>query len=112
MIHFNELYITEDGKNLVIDAEIDDFPVYDKTYIEKITVNTLDNQCSGKTDSAIEVYSGFKNIFYVDLNDNGKVDEYDICWCNWIADILKKVGGWTAEELEKYDINMDGNIDL
>lgn len=40
MIHFNELYITEDGKNLVIDAEIDDFPAYKDCYLERITVDT------------------------------------------------------------------------
>lgn len=40
MIHFNELYITEDGKNLVIDAEIDNFPEYKDCYLERITVDT------------------------------------------------------------------------
>lgn len=38
MIHFNELYVTEDGKSLVIDVEIDDLPVYDDMYISSVKI--------------------------------------------------------------------------
>ena len=43
MIHFNELYITEDEKNLVIDTEIDSDGVYQDCYISKIIVDIADN---------------------------------------------------------------------
>lgn len=39
MIHFNELYITEDNKNLIIDVEIDDDPQYEDCYITDIVVD-------------------------------------------------------------------------
>ena len=43
MIHFNELYISEDGKNLVIDTEIDNDAVYQDCYLSQITVDIADN---------------------------------------------------------------------
>ena len=107
MVHFNELYITEDEKNLVIDTEIDDFAVYKGAYIKKITVNTVENYCNGRSDLAIDVYAGADNVLYVDMNNDKKIDDADKFIIDWLNEILNRI---TIDS--KYDVNMDGKVDL
>ena len=107
MVHFNELYVTEDGKNLVIDAEIDDFPVYNGAYIEKITVNTAANYCAGNNDAAATVYSGGDSVLYVDINGDAVIDEADMFIIDWLNKILSRK---TTDP--DYDVNMDGKVNL
>lgn len=107
MVHFNELYVTEDGKNLVIDAEIDDFPVYKGAYIEKITVNTAANYCAGNNDAAVTVYSGGDSVLYVDINDDAVIDEADMFIIDWLNKILSR-----KTTNPSYDVNMDDKVNL
>ena len=78
MIHFNELYITEDGKNLVIDAEIDDFPAYKDCYLERITVDTT-KHCEepGLFKEPLVVWDA-KVKPVGDLDGDGHFTKYDI----------------------------------
>lgn len=65
MIHFNELYITEDGKNLVIDAEIDDMPIYDDMYISSVQVTTGESYvelCNFSKGVEVPVEEGRRHI--------------------------------------------------
>lgn len=107
MVHFNELYVTEDGKNLVIDAEIDDFPVYDGAYIEKISVITAENYCVGNNNAAVDVYAGGDSVLYVDINNDKAIDDADKFIIDWLNHIIsRKVVDPT------FDVNMDGRVDL
>nr|DAP62180.1 MAG TPA: hypothetical protein [Crassvirales sp.] len=42
MIHYNNLYITEDSKYLVIDVAIDEDSTYDDVYLYRIAIDTQD----------------------------------------------------------------------
>lgn len=78
MLHFNELYITEDKQHLVIDVEIDDLPIYDDCYLEKITVDVADS-CDGDglfTDPKYEWK--FKPEVPGDTNGDGIFNENDL----------------------------------
>lgn len=58
MLHFNELYITEDNKCLVIDVEIDDVPEYDSCYIESIEISSgWDCTEEGNFGAFVQAYS-------------------------------------------------------
>lgn len=78
MIHFNELYIDEDGKHLIIDAEIDNLSIYDKTYIESIKVD-IGEYCEkgGNSEHAVTVYTGGQYQIG-DLDDDNKITAKDI----------------------------------
>ena len=86
MLHFNELYITEDKQHLVIDVEIDDLPIYDDCYLEKITVDIADN-CDGDglfTDPKYEWK--FEPEVPGDTNGDGVFNENDlIFWRDMMA---------------------------
>lgn len=56
MIHFNELYVTEDGEHLVIDTEIDNLPIYDGCVIDTISVSASPD-CDKTHTKTKEVYS-------------------------------------------------------
>lgn len=78
MIHFNELYVTEDGKHLVIDAAIDDMPEYDNFYIDSIKVDTGANcQQGGQSEHAVDVYFP-KTRIVGDIDGNGIINEVEV----------------------------------
>ena len=53
MIHYNNLYITEDSKCLVIDVAIDDESYYENIYLDKIAIDTQDTYVpNGPSDKA------------------------------------------------------------
>lgn len=111
MIHFNELYISEDDDKLVIDVSIDEDPVYNGCYIDKITV-TLKDDCDDDTKSKV-VYTNGNNdgITYVDINGDGVIDYVDITIINWLQDLL--INSYVkSSDLEKYDFNKDGFVDF
>ena len=59
MLHFNELRVTEDGKALIIDVEIDDIKTYKHCYIDSIKVDLGENcQKGGDSEHAITVFRG------------------------------------------------------
>lgn len=95
MIHFNELYVTEDGKNLVIDAEIDDIAAFDQCVIDSISVN-IGKNCASPARDAVTVYD--KPSYVVgDLDNDGRVLERDIKL--WM----------TLDDLWKYELKQDDN---
>ena len=77
MIHFNELYITEDEKHLVIDAEIDNLPIYNGCAIDTVTVSASPD-CDKANMRTITVYDNSTDgsIIY-DLNNDGKITYED-----------------------------------
>lgn len=81
MIHFNELYVTEDGKHLVVDAEIDDISVYDSCYIDKITVDVGENcEFGGNSNNALVLFEDYNSI-PGDQDNDGKITKKD--WWFW-----------------------------
>jgi len=112
MIHFNELYITEDGKNLVIDVGIDDISVYDKCYIDSINITTAAKLC-GDDKTGCEftpVYTSGTGITYVDMDGDGVITECDINIVDRINELIDKMLSDDADN--KYDLNKDGVVDL
>ena len=53
MIHYNNLYITEDNKCLVIDVAIDDGSYYKDIYLDTVSIDTQDTfVTNGPSDNA------------------------------------------------------------
>lgn len=81
MINFNELRITPDGKNLIIDVSVLTGEYYDNVYIDSIMIDTQDTYISsGPSAKAVYTYNvsadkNLKNIRLVlegsDMNDIG-----------------------------------------
>lgn len=87
MIHFNELYVTEDGKHLVIDAAIDDMPEYDNFYIDSIKVDVGENcQQGGQSEHAVDVYTP-KTRVVGDLDGDGELDSEEALIWSMLFDI-------------------------
>jgi len=78
MVHFNELRISENGKNLIIDVEVDMLSYYNDVYIESIQIDVDDNYIdSGASSKAVTVWkaggtSTSKTI--ASVSDTGCVD--------------------------------------
>lgn len=113
MIHFNELYITEDNRTLVVDAEIDANSVYDGCYIDKIIVDIGEN-CSfnGKSNNAVTVYDG--SLVVGDLTGSDSITETDVeMWTDLLNIVSRQLkqdenGDWYyMADTEEYDDNGD-----
>lgn len=109
MIQFNELYITEDGKNLVIDVSIEDLPVYNNFYISDISLTLLDKCDEAKP--TVSVYTGGTGFTYVDMDGSGYIDYKDKQLIDWMFNTLRKFN-YTEDDLSKYDVNHDGFVDI
>jgi len=78
MLHFNELYITEDGKNLVVDVEFDDPAAHPGMYIEKIEV-ALGSDCNDMDPFSNSTVVWEPETFVVgDIDRDGKFTQHDI----------------------------------
>lgn len=63
MIHYNNLYITEDSKYLVIDVAIDEDSTYDDVYLDRIAIDTQDTYITnGPSNNAKIFHIGGDNI--------------------------------------------------
>lgn len=90
MIHFNELYITEDGKGLVVDAEVDNLPGYEDCYIEKIELDTGDTCGKSKLFSdAITIWEP-DEIVVGDIDDDGKLTDNDFTLLKYLMILCKQ----------------------
>lgn len=79
MLHFNELYITEDGKNLVIDAEVDNLDIYNDCFISQVTVQIIGyNKAEDKCIYSKTVEAQSCTHFVGDIRNDGMLDEKDI----------------------------------
>lgn len=93
MVHFNELYITDDGKNLVIDAEIDNLSMYRDCYIEKIEVDVADS-CDGVglfNGNQVTVFDFNRKVRVIgDLDGDGVVTKADVDVWNTLRALVNK----------------------
>ena len=110
MLHFNELYVTDDNSHIVIDVEIDNFDEYAQCYIDKVTVNLAEDYCNG-TGSGVVVYRGGSGLTYVDMDGDGKITERDVEQINGLNMFMKRLRP-DKDGLNKYDVNLDGKVDL
>ena len=70
MIHYNNLYITEDNKCLVIDVAIDDDSYYKDIYLDTISIDTQDTVVpNGPSDNAKVFTIRKDNLDKVYVND-------------------------------------------
>ena len=70
MIHYNDLYITEDNKCLVIDVAIDDDSYYKDIYLDTISIDTQDTFVpNGPSDNAKVFTIRKDNLDKVYVND-------------------------------------------
>lgn len=61
MLHFNNLYITEDGKNLVIDVAIDDMSYFKDVYLNSIAIDTQDSYVEGGPSKKAVIFQFLKD---------------------------------------------------
>lgn len=106
MLHFNELYITEDKQHLVIDVEIDDLPIYDDCYLEKITVDVAES-CGGDGLFTNPKYEWeFEPEVPGDINGDKLLDEKDRQF--WLD--MMRMAPITRDSIHSR-INADGKIE-
>lgn len=78
MLHFNKLYITEDGKHLVIDVEIDNLDTYSNCYIDTVTLGVA-TQCDDSgimPSNSTSIYNAA--VIVGDINNDGRLTKTDI----------------------------------
>ena len=83
MVNFNELRVSPDRKNLIIDVSIKDLSYYENVYIDSIIIDTQDTYIpSGPSNSPIFTYEVVSNVTPVySLPD---------CGCNQVQDYIDK----------------------
>lgn len=74
MIHYNNLYITEDSKYLVIDVAIDEDSTYDDVYLYRIDIDTQDTYITnGPSNNAKTIFLDEDDIEKPSMNGIGEV---------------------------------------
>lgn len=74
MIHYNNLYITEDSKYLVIDVAIDEDSTYDDVYLYRIAIDTQDTYITnGPSNNAKIIFLDEGDIEKPSMNGIGEV---------------------------------------
>ena len=74
MIHYNNLYITEDGKYLVIDVAIDEDSTYDDDYLYRIAIDTQDTYITnGPSNNAKIIFLDEGDVEKPSMNGIGEV---------------------------------------
>lgn len=56
MIHYNNLYITEDSEYLVIDVAIDEDSTYDDVYLDRIAIDTQDTYITNGPSNNAKIF--------------------------------------------------------
>jgi len=104
MIKFNELYITDDGKHLVVDVQIEDLPVYEYCFIDDVKVSISSDCDAEEPVGAISLFTGptATAFSYEDL----------IELLNSILDGVVQQSGLSEEIKEMLDVNHDGEINI
>lgn len=78
MIHYNNLYITEDSKYLVIDVAIDEDSTYDNVYLYRIAIDTQDTYITnGPSDNAKIIFLDEGDVEKPSMNGIGEVKNSD-----------------------------------
>lgn len=117
MVHFNELYVTEDGSKLIIDAEIDNLEAFEYCYIDSITVDIGDNFESGSStgisSSAVTVWEQ-PYIAVGDFDQDGAITDNDYAlFQDMYDDIYSAIlnDEEISDDLLPYlDANSDGEV--
>lgn len=74
MIHYNNLYITEDSKYLVIDVAIDEDSIYDDVYLHRIAIDTQDTYITnGPSNNAKIIFLEEGDVEKPSMNGIGEV---------------------------------------
>lgn len=74
MIHYNNLYITEDSKYLVIDVAIDEDSTYDDVYLYRIAIDTQDTYITnGPSNNAKIIFLDEGDVEKPSMNGIGEV---------------------------------------
>lgn len=74
MIHYNNLYITEDSKYLVIDVAIDEDSTYDNVYLHRIAIDTQDTYITnGPSNNAKIIFLDEGDVEKPSMNGIGEV---------------------------------------
>lgn len=74
MIHYNNLYVTEDSKYLVIDVAIDEDSTYDDVYLYRIAIDTQDTYITnGPSNNAKIIFLDEGDVEKPSMNGIGEV---------------------------------------
>ena len=84
MIHFNDLYISDDNQSLIVDVEIDGFPVYEDT-----SINSIDLILGYCSDSPVTVNLWEnKPIVVGDFDNDGKITSEDAVFLQYLHEAM------------------------
>ena len=102
MVDFNELRVSPDRKNLIIDVSIKDLSYYENVYIDSIIIDTQDTYIpSGPSNSPIFTYEVVSNVTPVySLPD---------CGCNQIQDYIDKENCFETSNNEEKRVRLELN---
>ena len=100
MVDFNELRVSPDRKNLIIDVSIKDLPYYENVYIDSIIIDTQDTYIpSGPSNSPIFTYEVVSNVTPVySLPD---------CGCNQVQDYIDKENCFETSNNEEKRVRLE-----
>ena len=100
MVDFNELRISPDRKNLIIDVSIKDLSYYENVYIDSIIIDTQDTYIpSGPSNSPIFTYEVVSNVTPVySLPD---------CGCNQVQDYIDKENCFETSNNEEKRVRLE-----
>lgn len=100
MVDFNELRVSPDRKNLIIDVSIKDLPYYENVYIDSIIIDTQDTYIpSGPSNSPIFTYEVVSNVTPIySLPD---------CGCNQVQDYIDKENCFETSNNEEKRVRLE-----
>ena len=100
MVDFNELRVSPDRKNLIIDVSINDLSYYENVYIDSIIIDTQDTYIpSGPSNSPIFTYEVVSNVTPVySLPD---------CGCNQVQDYIDKENCFETSNNEEKRVRLE-----
>ena len=100
MVDFNELRVSPDRKNLIIDVSIKDLSYYENVYIDSIIIDTQDTYIpSGPSNSPIFTYEVVSNVTPVySLLD---------CGCDQVQDYIDKENCFETSNNEEKRVRLE-----
>lgn len=100
MVDFNELRVSPDRKNLIIDVSIRDLSYYENVYIDSIIIDTQDTYIpSGPSNSPIFTYEVVSNVTPVySLPD---------CGCGQVQDYIDKENCFETSNNEEKRVRLE-----
>ena len=100
MVDFNELRVSPDRKNLIIDVSIKDLSYYENVYIDSIIIDTQDTYIpSGPSNSPIFTYEVVSNVTPVySLPD---------CGCGQVQDYIDKENCFETSNNEEKRVRLE-----